>query len=98
MLEEAAALAVATSPGVMNEKHENNLGEGMEDEWLRNDYLTSFLEFLPSGWANLCIAVGAIIIGAETLYPRTVVDISILLTSTRTLGLKLRSIQEKWHK
>jgi hypothetical protein len=43
----------------------------------------------PSGFANLCAPVGATIIGDGILYPNKVVDMSILLTSIRTLGRNL---------
>ena len=44
---------------------------------------------IPSGWAIFCMAVGAIIIGIEILKPRTVVVMSILLTSIRMRGRNL---------
>lgn len=40
----------------------------------------------PSGWAILCIAVGDIPIGMETLSPNTVVDKSLTETSLKHLG------------
>lgn len=43
----------------------------------------------PSGCAILCIAVGEIPIGIDTLEPRIVVDKSLLETSRRHLGLIL---------
>jgi hypothetical protein len=43
----------------------------------------------PSGCAIFCIAVGAMQIGEETRSPNTVVDVSILLTSTKILGINL---------
>lgn len=80
VLHAAAALAVAISPEthtkhwctiycILYTFHNNSLAKVSR----------------PSGCASLCIAVGAIIIGDEILKPNTVVDISILLTSTRIL-------------
>jgi hypothetical protein len=44
---------------------------------------------IPSGWAIFCMAVGAIIIGIDILKPKTVVVMSILLTSIRIRGRNL---------
>ena len=48
-----------------------------------------WLDFVPSGFANLCAPVGATIIGDGILYPNKLVDMSILLTSIRTRGRNL---------
>ena len=50
---------------------------------------------IPSGWAIFWKAVGAIIIGIDILKPKTVVAMSILLTSIRIRGRNLCIIQTK---
>jgi hypothetical protein len=81
VLHAAAALAVATSP--TNRKSRSiSIWQGGDESQLR----LFPRGFRPSGCASLCKAVGAIIMGDEILCPNTVVDKSILLTSTRILG------------
>lgn len=48
----------------------------------------------PSGWAIFCMAVGAIMMGIDNLKPRTVVVMSILLTSIRIRGRNLYLINK----
>lgn len=57
--------------------------------------LGEWIFFLPSGFANLCAPVGATIIGDGISYPNKFIDMSILLTSTRTRGLNLWNMCQK---
>ena len=45
----------------------------------------------PSGFANLCDPVGATIMGEGMSYPNKFIDMSMLLTSTRTRGRNLQN-------
>ena len=49
----------------------------------------------PSGFANLCDPVGATIMGEGMSYPNKFVDMSILLTSTRTRGRNLQNTHQE---
>lgn len=48
-------------------------------------------QYAPSGWAIFCMALGAIMIGMEILKPKTVVAMSIWLTSIRIRGRNLNN-------
>lgn len=89
VLHAAAALAVANSPDI-NKTLAIRCAGGI---YMHNlCFITLNVRSTPWGCANCWLPVGATKIGDDILYPNNVVDISILLTSTRILGLNLNII------
>jgi hypothetical protein len=81
---EAAAVAVASSPRELKP-----IFLSFSFYFYFPEDIKTSMVYIPSGWAIFCIADGAIMIGIEILKPRTVVVMSILVTSTNTRGRNL---------